>query len=130
MLRGLQSAASGMIAQHRRQDALSHNLANMNTSGFKKDQTVLRAFPEMLLHSIRDGLESPPQVGELSTLPALPGQSTYIGSLNTGVYNQEFIPDFAAGTPLETGNAFDFAIADQDLPQNEMEGRHFGGDRK
>lgn len=120
MLRGLNTAMSGMIAQQRRQDALANNLANMNTPGYKNDHTVLRAFPEMLINRILDGKEFPPQVGEL---PDLPGGSPFIGSLNTGVYNQEMIPNFAPGDLLETGNALDFAIADQGLAPNVVEGQ-------
>lgn len=121
MLRGLNTAMSGMIAQQRRQDALAHNLANMNTPGYKNDHTVMRAFPEMLINRIRDGKESPlPPVEEL---PQFPGGSPLIGYLNTGVYNQEMIPDFASGDLLETGNPLDFAIADEGIAPEVINGQ-------
>ena len=36
MLRSLWSSASGMIAQQTHLDVVSHNLANVNTQGYKK----------------------------------------------------------------------------------------------
>ena len=39
MISGLQSAASGMVAQMAGQDTTSNNLANANTPGFKRDVT-------------------------------------------------------------------------------------------
>ncbi|UUZ82601.1 flagellar basal body protein [Paenibacillus sp. P26] len=35
MLRGLYTAASGMIAQQRKHDIVTNNIANINTPGFK-----------------------------------------------------------------------------------------------
>ena len=35
MMRALWSAASGMIAQQTNVDTISHNLANVNTTGYK-----------------------------------------------------------------------------------------------
>lgn len=113
MFRGLNTATSGMIAQQRRQDALAHNLANMNTPGFKRDQAVLRSFPEMLQHRIERGQGT----------SGSPSQPTMIGSLATGVYNQERIPHFDTGDMVETEKPFDFAIADHHLIPNVIEGR-------
>ena len=36
MLRSLWSSASGMIAQQTNLDVVAHNLANVNTTGYKK----------------------------------------------------------------------------------------------
>ena len=49
MIRGLYTAASGMQAQQHRLDALSNNLANVDLTGYKKDTSVHKAFPEMLM---------------------------------------------------------------------------------
>ncbi|RKD24218.1 hypothetical protein BEP19_07380 [Ammoniphilus oxalaticus] len=114
MFKGLNTATSGMIAQQRRQDALSHNLANMNTPGFKKDQAMLRSFPEMLTHRIENGQQG---------LPGAPRQASQIGSLATGVYAQEHIPLFDTGDIIETEKPHDFAIADYALAPNQIDGR-------
>ncbi|HXC64137.1 MAG TPA: flagellar basal body protein, partial [bacterium] len=37
MLRGLYTSASGMNAELLRQDVVANNIANANTTGFKKD---------------------------------------------------------------------------------------------
>ena len=49
MFRGFQTVASGMIAQQRKTELLTNNMANANTPGYKADQTTIRSFPNMLL---------------------------------------------------------------------------------
>lgn len=44
MIRGLYAAASGMMAQMARQDVYANNLANVNSVGFRREQTVLGQF--------------------------------------------------------------------------------------
>ncbi|WP_316570334.1 flagellar hook-basal body protein [Neobacillus sp. YIM B06451] len=108
MLRGIDSAASGMIALQRKQDALTNNLANAETPGFKQDASPLRSFPEVLLEQIR-GKES--------------GAQARMGTLSMGVYNQETLPLFLQGTLTETNMPFDFAISDQGLEPIQVDGR-------
>lgn len=76
MFRGFYTAASGMLAQQRRTEVLTNNMANANTPGFKADQTSLRSFPEMLLKRMgqqtvptENGLNFPfnNEVGRLTT---------------------------------------------------------------
>lgn len=109
MLRGFYTAASGMIAQQRRQEALSNNIANVNTPGYKADQPTLRAFPEMLMKQM-GSTELPTEQGF-----NVPGNKT-IGTLNTGVYVQELIPKFVQGDVRETGISTDFALLNGALP--------------
>jgi len=49
MIRGLYSAASGMLVGMARQDVWSNNLANAQTPGYRQDEAALRSFPEALL---------------------------------------------------------------------------------
>jgi flagellar basal-body rod protein FlgG len=42
VLEGLKTAATGMIAQQRRIDALSNDIANVNTTGYKRDRVAFR----------------------------------------------------------------------------------------
>jgi flagellar basal-body rod protein FlgF len=102
MLRGIDTAASGMIALQRRQNALTNNLANVETPGFKQDSSLLRSFPEMLLERIRQ------------TEPS--GGSPKVGTLSMGVYNQETLPLFSQGSLVNSNMPFDVAINDQALP--------------
>ncbi|MBJ8191587.1 flagellar hook-basal body protein, partial [Bacillus cereus] len=49
MLRGLYTAAAGLMTQQRRHDTVTQNIANMNTTGYKQENSVQRSFPEMLI---------------------------------------------------------------------------------
>lgn len=99
MIRGLYTAASGMLAQQQKQALLTNNLANIHTPGYKADQGMLRAFPEMLIHAIR--LEN--------------NQSYEIGNLHQGVFIEENVPVFVQGDLMETGVLNHMAIWDQNL---------------
>ncbi|GHH99999.1 flagellar hook-basal body protein [Neobacillus kokaensis] len=101
MLRGINTAASGMIALQRKQNALTNNLANVETPGFKQDASPLRSFPEMLLQRINQGEGT--------------GRAPRIGTLSMGVYNQETLPLFSQGSLVSTNMPFDVAINDQAL---------------
>ncbi|MFA5523153.1 MAG: flagellar hook-basal body complex protein [Tissierellales bacterium] len=47
-------AASALIANQKNIDVISNNIANINTSGFKKDIAITESFPEVLLSKIND----------------------------------------------------------------------------
>jgi flagellar basal-body rod protein FlgF len=111
LLRGFYTAASGMIAQQRQQEAFANNISNANTPGYKADQTALRAFPEMLMN--RMGGEKLPTQHSLSVRKQQP-----IGALNTGVYVQETIPTFTQGDVRQTGISTDIALIDGQLPDD------------
>ncbi len=100
MIRGLYTAAAGMLAEQRRHDNLTNNIANLNTPGYKQDEAVLRAFPEVLLNSMSKGPD-----GFTVTSP--------IGTMHNGVFTEELIPHFTQGDLMETGNHLDFAIQDE-----------------
>lgn len=111
MLRGFYSAAAGMLAQQRRTEMLTNNIANVNTPGYKVDQGSLRSFPEMLMQRL-EGVQSPAKNGgNLRT-------TNRIGGLHTGVYMQETIPLFKQGDIRETGLSTDVALLDVHLPIN------------
>jgi flagellar basal-body rod protein FlgG len=64
MIRGLMAAASGMQAQQMNVDTIANNLANVNTSGFKRSNVM---FQDMLYDTVR----SPGGVqGNGSTVPS------------------------------------------------------------
>ncbi|MEW9702320.1 flagellar hook-basal body protein [Paenibacillus sp. SI8] len=95
MLRGLYTAASGMISEQRRHDTITNNIANINSPGFKQGNALSRSFPEMLISTIRGGQGA-------STAP--------LGKLNTGVFSEENISLHTQGDLQETQNPFDFAL--------------------
>ncbi|MBD8069459.1 flagellar hook-basal body protein [Bacillus sp. PS06] len=108
MLRGFYTAASGMLAQQRRTEMLTNNIANANTPGFKADQSSLKAFPELLLQRMESNNAS---LGSKRTT------STTIGSMNSGVYMQEAMPLFTQGDIRETGRSVDMAIINGQMPE-------------
>ncbi|WP_159885395.1 flagellar hook-basal body protein [Paenibacillus puerhi] len=96
MLRGLYTAASGMIAQQRKHDIVTNNISNINTPGFKGGNGINRSFPEMLISRVRGGQDEP--------------GSTSIGRIHTGVMAEENVSLHAQGDIQETNNPFDFAL--------------------
>lgn len=109
MLRGFYTAASGMLAMQRKQEALSNNISNANTPGYKADQAAVRAFPEILLQKV-ESTQTPVKNGYK------PHTMQPIGSINTGVYVQEVIPNFSQGDLRETGLATDLALVNGEMP--------------
>ncbi|BFT68639.1 flagellar hook-basal body protein [Paenibacillus sp. P36] len=95
MLRGLYTAAAGMISEQRRHDTITNNIANINSPGFKQGNALSRSFPEMLISTIRGGQGA-------STAP--------LGKMSLGVFSEENISVHAQGDLQETQNPFDFAL--------------------
>ena len=103
MVRGLYTGASGMIAQMKRIDVLSNNLANVNTTSYKKDTTIAKSFPEMLMRRINDdGVRKLP-VGSYDLMPV-------IGKMGTGVEINEVYTRYTQGSFKQTENPFDLAL--------------------
>ncbi len=102
MLRGLYTGASGMQAQIHKMDALANNLANVDTTGYKKDTSVQKAFPQMLIRRMNDEVYKFP-FGSVDTTPE-------VGKLGTGVELNEIYTQFSQGSLKETSNPFDIAL--------------------
>ncbi|MEW6583849.1 MAG: flagellar hook-basal body protein [Actinomycetota bacterium] len=92
MIRGLYIAATGMLAQNRRQDVIANNLANVTTTGFKRDSTATTPFADMLVSNL--GVPGTPQVGTLSLGAQVSGITTVT----------------SAGAVSSTGNQLDVAL--------------------
>jgi flagellar basal-body rod protein FlgG len=102
MLRGLYTAAFGMINNQAKQDVSANNIANSTTPGYKQDKVVSKSFPEVMLQN-KDNTEG-----------GRPKNSV-IGSLPLGVETDEIYTDFNQGTFQDTGSDFDFAISGRGL---------------
>ncbi len=108
MVRGVFTAASGMVAQQHRLDAISNNLANANTVGYKRDVSVHKAFPELLLRRMNDNgiIQFPYRnepVGSIDKAPVA-------GRLGTGVEQNELFTIFEQGAVRQTESPFDVAL--------------------
>lgn len=100
MNRGLYTASTGMTTQMQRMDVISNNLANVNTTGFKRDDATIRSFDDVMLERIND--------------PKDPYGSPYfneqIGELGFGVTIDQVNTDFSTGSHVITDSPLDFAI--------------------
>jgi flagellar basal-body rod protein FlgF len=103
MIRGFYTGASGMAAQQLRLDAISNNLANVDTDGFKKDISIHKAFPELLLRRCRDDGEIIHPLGSGDFMPI-------VGRIGLGVEENELFTEFSQGALKQTESDFDFAI--------------------
>ena len=93
MTYGLYLSAGGAHAQSHRMEVLSHNLANVDTPGFKPQSTVLQSrFAEM----IENGTHS----------PGLGGADDIGGGVTIAPTETEF----SLGAVRQTGNRTDFSI--------------------
>ncbi|HEY8417928.1 MAG TPA: flagellar hook-basal body protein [Limnochordales bacterium] len=117
MLRGLYTSASGMLAEQVRVDVLAHNLANVQTAGFKRQTVIQSAFPEMLLHRVNDPMVIGPPGPRRSDAGAVRPQRGFafdprpaVGRLGTGTYIDGTYSDMTAGALRHTGNPLDMAL--------------------
>lgn len=58
MNNGLYSSTTALLLNQKKLDVISNNIANINTTGYKKDLVLSQSFPEVLLAKINDGASS------------------------------------------------------------------------
>lgn len=98
MLRGIYTAASGMLADQRRLDVIANNLANASTLGYKRDTSITQAFNDFLVSRKND--EDPGKTQE----------STLVGMLSFGSLISHTASRLTTGALRATGNPLDVAI--------------------
>lgn len=96
MMRSLWTAASGMIAQQTNVDTISHNLSNINTTGYKTERVE---FQSLLYQTIQD--TSTDSQGNQKPI----GVQVGLGTKSTAITSQ-----FTQGNLYASNGAFDFAI--------------------
>ena len=97
MMRALWTAASGMIAQQANVDVIANNLANVNTTGFKKSRVD---FQDLVYQNLREAGAPSGQGGQLPT-------GLQFGHGVRAVSTQKI---FTQGNYQETGNSLDVVI--------------------
>lgn len=107
MIRGLYTSASGMTTQMKKQDTIANNIANVNTTGFKKSETVMTQGKEFEIYRKDDSLNG--------VLPDPKTKMTKIGKLGTGVKMSENFVAHSQGSLKETENNLDFALEGKGL---------------
>jgi len=107
MMRSLWISKTGMEAQQTQLDAISHNLANTATNGYKRGHAV---FEDLMYQNLRQaGANS----SEQSTLPT--GLQMGLGTRAVGMARS-----FAQGNLQSTGNPLDMAIKGNGFFQVQM----------
>lgn len=96
MIRSLWTAASGMKAQQTNVDTISNNLANVNTTGYKKETAE---FKSLLYQTIQ---------GKDTTSDG--NQKPIAAQVGLGVRNSAIMSRFSQGSFTHTENTFDLAI--------------------
>lgn len=104
MIRGLYIGSSGMNAQQNRLDAISNNLANVDTAGYKSDISVSKSFPELLLRRTQAD-------GVYKTSVCSADVAPIIGKLGLGVETNENFTKFEQGSFRSTNSASDMALS-------------------
>lgn len=99
MIRGLYTSGWSMLANSRKLDVITNNMANVNTAAFKKDTVVFESFPSVLTKRIND---------TRSPLNA----SGNIGKMQLSSDVGEIFTYYTPGQLQQTGNDFDLAIKD------------------
>lgn len=97
MVKGLYTAYTGMLNEQHRMDTLTNNLANTDTTGFKKEGATSQAFHDVLGVKIKDTSEW--------NIPKK------MGTLNMGVKIGENYTDYSQGAFKQTENTFDLALS-------------------
>jgi len=103
MIRGWYTGASGMTAQQVRLDAISNNLANVDTDGYKRDVAVHKAFAQLLLRRMNDDGQTRNPFGSGDMAPV-------VGSIGTGVETNEVFTEFEQGALKQSENDLDLAL--------------------
>lgn len=94
-MRALWTASSGMTSQQLNVDTIANNLANVNTTGYKKERAE---FKDLLYVS-------------MSRASVTDGQGRPVGlQVGHGVRPSAILKNFAQGSMQPTGNPLDFAI--------------------
>ncbi|MCP5455600.1 MAG: flagellar hook-basal body protein [Thermotogae bacterium] len=94
-MNGIYDSTMGMLNAFAKLDAITNNLANSETTGYKKDSTVFKAYLEKNL--LRYTENSP--------------EGVVIGKVYSGTVLDKTLADFTQGQITETGNKTDFAIS-------------------
>ncbi|MBC7332402.1 MAG: flagellar basal-body rod protein FlgF [Synergistetes bacterium] len=108
MIRGIYTGCSGMLVQLARTDVVANNLANANTVGFKREETVFRAYPQHEIVRVND--LTPSSLKDI--LLPIKG-APLIGRLGTASVVDETYVESSVGPLIPTGNPLDLALRDE-----------------
>lgn len=99
MIRGLYTSAWSMLADSKKMDVISNNLANANTNAFKKDTVVYESFPSVLTKRLNDTKSPTNPTGE-------------VGNMQLGSDISQVFTYYNQGAFVKTDSNLDLAIQD------------------
>ena len=97
MVKGLYTAAMGMNVQAQRLEIISNDLANTDTTGYKKDVAVVSSFKEEYIKRLNDTQNYTPN-------------NEVIGKITYGAKIDEVYTDFTQGSVVSTDLETDLAL--------------------
>jgi len=98
MIRGLYTAAAGMLAAQTLSGVIADNAANVNTPGYKEETASSEAFPTMLIERLGGGSDAAPAL---------------LGSAGTGVAVERVTKLVTQGELQPTDSKTDLALASE-----------------
>lgn len=99
MIRGIYTSGWSMLANTKKMDVISNNLANVNTNAYKKDTVVFESFPEVLTKRINDAQSAS-------------NPSGVIGQMQLGSDIGEVFTYYRQGSLVKTDDKLDMSIQD------------------
>ena len=98
MVRGLYTAWTGLRNEEKRMDVITNNMANANTTGFKKVEATSQSFDSQLAVKINDRIEGPDLIRS-------------VGDVTLGVKIGETYYDMSQGSFRQTEDLYNFALS-------------------
>jgi flagellar basal-body rod protein FlgG len=104
-----------MTVQQQNMDVLANNLANADTTGFKRDMSVVQSFTAEMMKRLHDpeGLSN-----EEVIIPWLKKHDVKAGDVSLGAFIGGVYTDFSSGRFINTNNPLDLAI--NDTPRDDL----------
>jgi len=102
MIRAHYTAGTGMLLQRRMMEVITNNIANADTTGYKKEHLVSHSFDEVLIRRIND----PHVLGQTRIIGRAPG----VGPLNMGTQVDQLYINFEEGALEGTERSTDLAL--------------------
>jgi len=103
MVRATYIAGTGMLLQRRKMETITNNIANADTTGYKKEHLVSHSFDEVLVRRINDSRV-------LSQVPFMSTQLPTVGPLHLGTQVDQLYIDFTEGNLEGTERSTDLAL--------------------
>lgn len=97
MIRGLYTSGWSMLANSKKMDVVSNNLANVNTNAYKKDTVIFESFPSVLTKRINDARSALDPLGQP-------------GKMELGSDVGQIFTNFTQGQLVKTDNKMDMAF--------------------